>query len=841
MYCHFDEQGGLMDKYLKSSHFPASSAQEDEALSSALDSILSADFRQNAFASLARYQRILADNSRKHEWPEIHKKLEVLFKCGIAAPLNGPMIGIPVSIRDSDCFKQAAELAGENRSAIAGLEVMGTAWNASFADTGLWMGKTYEPISKEQVAELSGNDPVLTASYKSDVTRIGRNYFREPPNPNALQGIGLPAITKFWHLLDRPTSEEADGFIGEIKQENIEKEKAIPYTKTGGYFLADMGRSVVPEMKEKSVYQLNYRWQNLKPVFPMTLLVDEIVQVAEGVYLGQLVYATKHFNLGTLDLPFIPGDQDITLGEVYKPREEPSWWEKILSRLFGREIRDTVDYGYQNNGYFLMMDPSYAKQIYADNAFPQLRPRHDEMGWDELGYDEFYKDKFGSPGYEDINWKEGWQSHPALKEKFTQFISEPSTNESDSLDLTTLRKEDESVLQMLQRLSKDISAQTKFEDHIQHFEVLNQLFRQGVAPRVENGVFRGKGENSFNADFNSPKSRDWYGVSEPIRGFNYYHGATLNLHWGFKDRFKAEDLDDSMLFPSVLASLVENPKLAGPNVLNMLWSSIGKYVFPWAGKSFEKVSGRKLSMLLDESDDLAKRYPERVKQIESFLASAPYATAIKKNKNHYWPDPGFYASHLENGSWDQGMSDEDKAFWENEAQNHWVYGNNLQDERILAMDAIMRIADMNYGSPDSNIQTLVNSGPSPFVRQGYCFLGAADQPSILEMNNSEKATKNVFQFNYRYPMMGGPIPINYCLDEIVEIADGLFLGQLIYSTALEQSYHSTADIDQYEYQLFGYFLMLDNDWEQHRQAIKLDTWREKKSDNKFTDILSQFS
>ena len=64
--------------------------------------------------------------------------------------------------------------------------------------------------------------------------------------------------------------------------------------------------------------------------------------------------------------------------------------------------------------------------------------------------------------------------------------------------------------------------------------------------------------------------------------------------------------NDEDLFPSMLAARTESDGGA-PNVLNEMWRSIGKYIFPWSGKSFERVSGRKLSMLLDESDDLAVR------------------------------------------------------------------------------------------------------------------------------------------------------------------------------------------------------------------------------------------
>ena len=91
------------------------------------------------------------------------------------------------------------------------------------------------------------------------------------------------------------------------------------------------------------------------------------------------------------------------------------------------------------------------------------------------------------------------------------------------------------------------------------------------------------------------------------------------------------------------------------------------------------------------------------------------------------------------------------------------------------------------------------------------------------MNNGDGKKKKVFQFHYRFPMIGGPVPIGFCLDEIVEIGDGLYLGQLIYSTALDKPFHSSVDPAEYRYQLFGYFLLLDDAWQYHRLAIGLDT------------------
>lgn len=805
-----------MTEYLNSSHFPSSSAAEADRLATALAQLLDKDFTGNLYALLAGYQKILADNSKRQEWPDVHNKLEVLFKCGRYQVVNGPMIGIPVSIRDTDYFRETIKKAGRERSLIAGIEWMATAWNMTFADTGLWMGKTFEPVSKEIVAAKTGNNKQLLAKYNRASTRIGRNFFREPNDPDMIQGLGLPALTPLWNLQPRPTFEQKTLFDAELLPENLTREKNIPYSMTGGIFLATPGQSVVPEMNGKEVYQLNYRWPLLEPAFPMTRLIDELVEIGEGIYLGQLVFASRHYSLGTLPLP-IAKQGSATLGEPYT-------------------ADSALDYGYQNNGYFLMMAPDRAAEVYADTAFPQLRPRSGESGYVELGYNKLAapsppsSGKTGKKVYDVGDWTTGWRHNNELRTKFTTFIVEDSPKDSDTTDVREMRREDESILQMLQRISHEISTKSKEDDRLHHFEKLHHLFRCGVAPLVNNGLFQGHGKKGFNCRVEGQEKRDWYGQADVAHGWDYYHGANLNLHLGLADSFNprpAEKIDDSRLFPAAIAESLLNSSGRGPNVLDMTWHSIGKYIFPWAGKSFETISGRKLSMLLDESKDLQARYPLRVQELKLHLASRPHYELVKKAAQGYWQQPGLFDEHLRHGSWDEGMPGEDKAYWEQEAGNHWLDGCNIQDKRILLADPLFRVIDMNYRVPDPALQAVSEAGPSPFARQGYIFLGVSERQSILPMNNSQEKKKRVFQFHYRSPMVGGPAPIGLCLDELVEIADGLFLGQLIYATALDVPYHSSVDPGQYRYQLFGYFLLLDDVWQQHRKAIKLDTWQER--------------
>jgi hypothetical protein len=815
--------------YLNSSNFPAAAPAAADTLAAELDALLAADFTGDMYALLAGYQRILADNGQRRRWPAVHRKLETLFQCGAAAPLDGPMIGVPVSIRDSDYFRDTVRHCGRERSMIASIEWMATAWNMTFTDTGLWMGKTFEPVSREMVADKTGNDAGMLACYDPQTTRLGRNFFRQPPHPDLIQGLGLPALTALWGLKPRPQSAAEKLFGGELLAENLAKEKNIPYSMTGGLFLACPGLSVTPAMNGKQVYQLNYRWPGLGPAYPMTRLIDEIVQIADGIYLGQLIFATRHYSPGSLRLLSNPDLPAIPLGEAYDGQPDGPL---DLRRLF---VGDKgVDYGYQNNGYFLMLDPAAAREVYADRAFPRLRPRPGESGYLELGYDKIPPGgqtgpRPGGPGQWPAitDWVNGWRHDAELREKFTTFILEESPRASDG-DVRAMRRDDESVLQMLHRISREISASTAADDHLRHFDKLHRLFRAGVAPRVADGLFQGHGKRGYNCRVDGSEKRDWYGEADVARGFDYYHGATLNLHLGFGETLReksGEKFTDSQLFPATLASLLAGRGMRGPNVLNMAWHGIGKYIFPWAGKSFERISGRKLSMFLDESSDLAKRYPERVRELQTHLASAPHYALVKKAGRRYWPEPGAWARHLASGCWDNGMSAADKAFWEKEAAEHWVDGNNIQDERIVAADPLLRVIDMNYRVPDPALQAVSAAGPSPFARQGYIFLGVSGRESILAMNNGDERKKKVFQFHYRYPMIGGPTPIGFCLDELVEIADGLFLGQLIYATALDVPYHSSVDPAKYKYQLFGYFLLLDDAWQYHRKAIGLDVWQ----------------
>src|SRR6266536_5068840 len=78
--------------------------------------------------------------------------------------------------------------------------------------------------------------------------------------------------------------------------------------------------------------------------------------------------------------------------------------------------------------------------------------------------------------------------------------------------------------------------------------------------------------------------------------------------------------------------------------------------------------------------------------------------------------------------------------------------------------------------------------------------------------NADNRGKKIFQFNYRWPKLKTFPPDNYCIDELVMIAEGLYLGQLIYATELLKKYDPGEAPSSYKYRLFGYFLLMDEDW-----------------------------
>ncbi len=75
-----------------------------------------------------------------------------------------------------------------------------------------------------------------------------------------------------------------------LEDATSEERKMRDYDVKGFFFIGREGLSVNPTNHGRAVYQFNYRWPSLKTFSPDNYCVDEIVQIADGLYLGQLLY-----------------------------------------------------------------------------------------------------------------------------------------------------------------------------------------------------------------------------------------------------------------------------------------------------------------------------------------------------------------------------------------------------------------------------------------------------------------------------------------------------------------------------------------------------------------------
>ena len=101
-----------------------------------------------------------------------------------------------------------------------------------------------------------------------------------------------------------------------------------------------------------------------------------------------------------------------------------------------------------------------------------------------------------------------------------------------------------------------------------------------------------------------------------------------------------------------------------------------------------------------------------------------------------------------------------------------------------------------------------------YVRSGGHFASYRAAPVF------NPAPTEVYCLNYRFSALGNPPPLSYLIDEVVKIADGLYLGRVLIATdRWFDAYDSKADPEIYDYQHFGYFLLLREDWNVEAQRL----------------------
>jgi hypothetical protein len=218
----------------------------------------------------------------------LFSRLQEIFNRGIGiADMDGYYRGALVSWHSEGIFK------------LFDANSLNLVWTGLAMKFSTWTGKSFEPISKAKLAQMTGS--------------------HEKGDPPARWGANTQAMRTF--------KEKFVGNLTEIAQvwnEPVPGEEAIRngYDVKNFFFIAHQAPSISVACKGKTIYQLNYRWPALKTIIPDRYCIDELVQIAEGLYLGQLMYATKVL------LPYDPGT-------------------------------DPAAYEYRNFGFFILMDEQW--------------------------------------------------------------------------------------------------------------------------------------------------------------------------------------------------------------------------------------------------------------------------------------------------------------------------------------------------------------------------------------------------------------------------------------------------------------------------------------------------
>lgn len=254
--------------------------------------------------------------NKETSYGNIDKKLDRLFLCGkTPESLDGYHHGITISLKTGTDSYGILEEIRKKLNIGEGLDPLQVFYGRLLSQTSPWAGKDFKKLDLKKLSEMTdGFD-------KGEETAcLGINSFRKDNKGfvNNLSG----------HILS--TIMDMEGVPGPER-----KQRSWIYAK-GGLFIAKRQMSVDPEHPEKEVIALNYRWKSLGNMLPNRLLIDEIVEIAEGLYLGKLYYATalKHISMD------------------YDPQIS------------------VQDYKYRNFGYFLLMDDTWLHE--KNMLFPDL-------------------------------------------------------------------------------------------------------------------------------------------------------------------------------------------------------------------------------------------------------------------------------------------------------------------------------------------------------------------------------------------------------------------------------------------------------------------------------------
>jgi hypothetical protein len=346
----------------------------------------------------AAYMRSLRE-SPDNQAPAFVKMAKLFSLGGAPRELNGHHYGVALGLR----------LSGEKRPLSHLDNVIGLLWGATLEDESPWVGKSFERLTAPRLKGLTGQDldPARPAF-------LGINHFnRLDWHPANL--ISYHALSFWLNLHDAPEAER----------------RAYANDRDGGNFIALQAPSVCSETP-REVFSLNYRWPSMHNRPPLSWLIDELVEVGQGLYLGQLLFATKRLLSGF----------------------DPS--------------RPAGDYVYNHMGYFLLWDNRWnveARRLFSFLEIPVNAPGM---------VDEKVTVAADAPSYTSLKCE---APPPAI------------CNDAVFATVQDDLRQQETVMHLLKRYSDEL--QDKLDNNSPYFLRLQELFNRGAPVRELKGFYRG--------------------------------------------------------------------------------------------------------------------------------------------------------------------------------------------------------------------------------------------------------------------------------------------------------------------------------------------------------------
>lgn len=345
-----------------------------------------------------KYKEILDCSSDNND--PVYSKLAALFDAGRTPEIvQGHFYGITLGVRCGEMPENMADFGN----------VLGLIWGTGLSNESPWVGKSLQKVEPSRMQAIIGQQPDANSP-----VLLGINHFNQI-STRILNPVAFQMLTSLMNLHPAPESER----------------KAYNWDKNGGYFIGSPAFSVCAK-SPRPIFQLNYRYKSLNNPVPNGWLIDELVEISSGLFLGQLCYATRK------------------LIRDYDPKRPPA------------------DYNYQNFGYFLLLDSNWHAEARRLFTYLEIPPNAPGMQTPKIGLD--------------------------LKQnKFTAFtFQEPAPtacNDKIKGDLLTQSGQYPTLLHYLKACAGELKDNLSNESP--YFDQLGELFNSGIAPDTMDGFYNG--------------------------------------------------------------------------------------------------------------------------------------------------------------------------------------------------------------------------------------------------------------------------------------------------------------------------------------------------------------